>query len=433
MAALQAGDPLESVNVYLAYERFEQAEELVKKALEKDPNNPKYLSRLLEVYYAAENIGAYEQTAYKLRDLVDGKGGMWDSAVAMWYAMSPGRGLFEHGDPGVLDMGATLTRRTKSIVDVTSGESLETGPDLSDTVTSVPGGTQAPAAWDATTAITDSDLDFNIVGRPDDDDDSILDLTGAGTKSPLEMFDLSTGDLTETSALRTTTVRTERPVERQDFDRTGILDLTDTGAGASFDLERTDNLFDLTVSRGDKDDPATWGADQTAPMAERPEDITYALSDSTVRLPGAAEEGQGLVDDATGTGRGEWEAIGDTQMFKPGADAAPLDFDLGFGEEEENTEQVRERLSSTVDRMELEDLSKASESPDFALVLTDPTLTSNPAAAARAEVDAKLHQAKTYLDLGDAVTAESLLNELPEDINEEQGRLAQELRDLLKA
>jgi pilus assembly protein FimV len=432
MAAAQDSDPLETVNVYLAYERFEQAEELVKKALERDPNNPKYLSRLLEVYYAAENINAYEQTAYRLRDIVGGQGGVWDSAVAMWYAMSPGRGLFEHGDPGVLDMSTALTRRTKSIVDVTSGESLETSVDLSDTVTSVPGGTQAPAAWDATTAITDDDLDFNIVGRTDDEDDSILDLTGAGSRGPLEMFDLSTGDLTETSMRRGAPAASKSASEPDEFERSGILDLTDTGAGASFDLERSDNLFDLTVSRGSKGGPADWAADKTSPMAERPDDITYALSDSTVRLPGSDEQGFG--GDATDTSR-DWEATGDTQMFKPGpgGDVGPLDFDLGLTEEPEDENQVRERLSSTVDRMELEDLSKAADSPDFSLVLTDPTLSSNPMEAAKAEIDAKLNRAKSYLDLGDVVNAESVLKELPEDLNEEQSKLAQELRDQLKA
>ncbi len=55
-------DPLVEADVYLAYRRFDQAEELVKKALEQNPNQPELMAKLLEVHYAAKDSDAFQAT-----------------------------------------------------------------------------------------------------------------------------------------------------------------------------------------------------------------------------------------------------------------------------------------------------------------------------------------------------------------------------------
>lgn len=91
---LEEEDPLSDINVYLAYERFDEAEETVKKAIAANPDEHKLKLKLLEVYYAAGNNAAFEQYAPVLRSAVDGTGPLWHSALAMWQAMSPHRALF---------------------------------------------------------------------------------------------------------------------------------------------------------------------------------------------------------------------------------------------------------------------------------------------------------------------------------------------------
>lgn len=91
---LEEEDPLSDINVYLAYERFDEAEETVKKAIAANPDEHKLKLKLLEVYYAAGNNAAFEQYARVLRSAVDGTGPLWHSALAMWQAMSPHRALF---------------------------------------------------------------------------------------------------------------------------------------------------------------------------------------------------------------------------------------------------------------------------------------------------------------------------------------------------
>ncbi len=91
----KANDLLAEVDVFLAYERFSQAEEFVKNAIAGDPDNLDIHAKLLEVFYAACDKKGYEEAAKVLHDKVHGQGPYWDMALAMWQGMSPNRALLE--------------------------------------------------------------------------------------------------------------------------------------------------------------------------------------------------------------------------------------------------------------------------------------------------------------------------------------------------
>lgn len=92
---LEENDPLEEVNISLAYEQFDKAERLVKEAIANNPEEVGYKLRLLEVHYAANNPSAFEEAARDLHTATDGQGHLWDSAESMWAEMVPERGLFD--------------------------------------------------------------------------------------------------------------------------------------------------------------------------------------------------------------------------------------------------------------------------------------------------------------------------------------------------
>ncbi|MGE3773418.1 MAG: FimV/HubP family polar landmark protein [Gammaproteobacteria bacterium] len=205
------GDPLEEVNVYLAYERFDQAEELVKKVIAQYPNEHKYKLRLLEIYYSANNKQAYETHARDLLDAVGDHHPLWENAVAMWNEMSPHRALFASGP---LEATAHADSAASSeFVDVT-GEA-----------TSPPGGaTMTMAPGDDALAVTAVGLTNDYTGTGE----SVLDfdLTAASTgDADLEpMLDLTTGEPGDASAMIDLTATVEQ------LEKAGFLDLTgDTG------------------------------------------------------------------------------------------------------------------------------------------------------------------------------------------------------------
>ena len=87
-------DPSRKVNTYLAFEQFEQAEEVARAAIAARPGNPEFHIKLLEVFYTSGNSGAYEEAARALHELTGGAGEHWATATAMWSEIAPDRALF---------------------------------------------------------------------------------------------------------------------------------------------------------------------------------------------------------------------------------------------------------------------------------------------------------------------------------------------------
>jgi len=91
-------DPLAEVNVYLAYERFDQAEELVRTAIQEHPDRHDCKLKLLEVHHAAKNVEGFRTDAPDLRDAVGEDSPLMEQAVAWWKELAPDSDLFVTAD-----------------------------------------------------------------------------------------------------------------------------------------------------------------------------------------------------------------------------------------------------------------------------------------------------------------------------------------------
>jgi pilus assembly protein FimV len=92
--AAEEVDPIAEADVYMAYGRDSQAEEILKEALQKDPNRTPVHAKLLELYAKRRDIKAFEQTALKLKNVTRGAGPEWDKAVALGHSIDPQNGLY---------------------------------------------------------------------------------------------------------------------------------------------------------------------------------------------------------------------------------------------------------------------------------------------------------------------------------------------------
>ncbi|NOV32657.1 fimbrial protein FimV [Methylomonas sp. ZR1] len=61
-------DPISEADVYLAYGRYQQAEELIRHAISEQPNRDECKLKLLEIYYASENKDGFAGYAQELAD-----------------------------------------------------------------------------------------------------------------------------------------------------------------------------------------------------------------------------------------------------------------------------------------------------------------------------------------------------------------------------
>jgi pilus assembly protein FimV len=87
-------DPIAEADVYMAYGRDAQAEEILKEAVAKDPSRVPVHAKLLEIYANRRDAKSFEQTALKLKGLTNGAGPEWDKAAALGRGIDPQNGLY---------------------------------------------------------------------------------------------------------------------------------------------------------------------------------------------------------------------------------------------------------------------------------------------------------------------------------------------------
>jgi pilus assembly protein FimV len=90
-------DPVAEADVYLAYGRDLQAEEILKEAMRATPERMAIRSKLLEVYAKRRDTKAYELLASQMFNLTRGEGEDWTKAQAMGLTIDPENVLYQPG------------------------------------------------------------------------------------------------------------------------------------------------------------------------------------------------------------------------------------------------------------------------------------------------------------------------------------------------
>jgi pilus assembly protein FimV len=88
-------DPLTEADVYLAYGRIQQAEDVLQAALATSPQDNAIRLKLLEVYHAAGNVAAFDREASDFRNGVSAEDAMWLQVASLGHALSPGNPLYQ--------------------------------------------------------------------------------------------------------------------------------------------------------------------------------------------------------------------------------------------------------------------------------------------------------------------------------------------------
>ena len=90
-------DPVAEADVYMAYGRDAQAEEILLDALKNEPTRHAIHVKLLEIYAQRKNAKQFENLATQLYGLTSGNGADWEKAAAMGAAFDPGNPLYGAG------------------------------------------------------------------------------------------------------------------------------------------------------------------------------------------------------------------------------------------------------------------------------------------------------------------------------------------------
>ena len=268
-------DPVAEADVYMAYGRDVQAEEILVEARLKDPKRYAIHLKLLEIYSNRKDLKQFESLATDLYTESGGVGADWEKAAAMGIKLDPGNPLFgasAQAAPTAFDADATVIvspptpRNTVSLPGELShlADTASTGEPES--------GSQTPASADMTS------LDFDL-GLGDDKPLAAPDILKAEMEETLRLpepvieagaldFDLATDqDVVSGSA-------TGADAKVPDLD----LNLPDFSTAKASDSEANKEVADLDFDLGFDSSPATESTGTSSIPQSKPNDEPYLAS-----------------------------------------------------------------------------------------------------------------------------------------------------------
>lgn len=247
-------DPIAEAEVYMAYGRDAQAEEILKEAIGNNPERHEIRVKLLEIYAARHNTVTFEAVAGELYAALGSKSSpLWDKACEMGRRIDPTNPLYGGVQSSAPPAAAVATVAATAAVAggaVTFADESASGPELEPEP--VPG------------AVTDSaPLEFESAGRVLNFDTqpkaAVAPEAGNVEMDPLGLdFDLPDLELPATAddTLKLDLGLDEDSSPDSKFDFSGLdLDLGEAG-GNEIELDEVDTKLDLArayVEMGDKE------------------------------------------------------------------------------------------------------------------------------------------------------------------------------------
>jgi pilus assembly protein FimV len=126
-------DPVAEADVYIAYGREEQAEEILKEALRLQSDRVGVRVKLLEIYSRRGDKAAFATLAQELHDRSGGAGEEWERAAKLGRSLDPGNPLFSGGAPAIGETAhgpITELRLATAATESSAGRAHATLPDL---------------------------------------------------------------------------------------------------------------------------------------------------------------------------------------------------------------------------------------------------------------------------------------------------------------
>ncbi len=123
-------DPLSEADVYIAYGRYQQAEELIKQAIDKTPDREELKHKLAEIYFSAKKSKEFNALAKELHEagLEDRDPETWSKIATMGKEIDPSMALFA-GAAGVVAGGVASEGETLDDLGLDLGSEPTTGQE----------------------------------------------------------------------------------------------------------------------------------------------------------------------------------------------------------------------------------------------------------------------------------------------------------------
>lgn len=426
---LDQADPLAEADFHMAYGLYDQAAELLTKAVNAEPNRRDLRLKLLDVYFVWENREGFLAAARALRERIASDADPdWKRVVLMGKQLCPDDPLFAGVATAGSDLDLALSADAGIDVDVPFvEESGDLDFDLTEAQSPQVTGFEESAStkvakpsWVAQGAQTAATVETPTVktvtpgatleaptieartDKPGTMEIPTIEspLVGRTVETPtLESWAPDVGGTARVPSIEEPPQTTAgEPTEEIDLDELG-LDLTgldeavkDISTGLQEALPAADEMLDLELG-GELESTAEMAGVDATGAGER---IAAAVQRSTAAMP--AEDTVEQPSVARAESSQVVEALPEDQL-------SGLNVDLGLGTDSQESQATATGLRPLGPR-----------------TAEDPTMT---------EVGTKLDLARAYLDMGDPDGARSILNEVLEEGDAAQRQEARQLLDTL--
>ena len=261
-------DPVAEAEVYIAYGRDAQAEEILKEAMARDRNRHEIGLKLLEIYHARKSATAFETVAKELRSAAGESSAVWQKAAAMGVQIDPANPLYGGAGGGAVAPAAFETSapapRPDLDFDLDSSSSAQSAQESASPASSFDlelGGDKAPPA-DLPASGDVPALDFDLAPPSSSGADAAS--SAAGQEKATFDFDLSGIDFPSSSSTGAESSTSAAPDLDLGDDKPGPstspslnltdLDLGDAGDAGGGDAVTTKlELAKAYLEIGDKD------------------------------------------------------------------------------------------------------------------------------------------------------------------------------------
>ncbi|MHB1619844.1 MAG: FimV/HubP family polar landmark protein [Sulfuricella sp.] len=434
-------DPIAEAEVYMAYGRDAQAEEILKEALSKDPNRHEIRLKLLEIYAGRKNLNAFEAVAGEMYAALGGQASpVWDKAAGMGRTLDPQNPLYAEKSKA-----AAATEPVARVDEELFEKTLIVAGGAAGLVAAAEHGvTHDLGGPEITETAVGTDLDFNLdIAAPaaEASPDVLLPETAeeslpVGEAATDLGFDLDLGALTGAVAqaeqpAAAPVAGTEEPVADMGLDfnldlaAPTVVEAAPEPAAATMESDESVMEFDL----GALTQAAPAAPAEELISAESWKDEVMALDvGGLTTAPGTedemAEVGDKLdlpdfsVGEEAASAGEEMESI---ELAAPPVEESALDFDFNLDQEE--TPAPAEAKGVAAPDLDLSGISLEMSGPAPAKVAP----TDLPDDFGSQEVSTKLDLARAYVDMGDAEGARDILQEVLKEGAAEQQEEARKL------
>lgn len=410
-------DPVAEADVYIAYGRDAQAEEILLEALKSEPTRHAIHLKLLEIYAARKNTKQFESLASELYSKTGGVGGDWETAAAMGRKLDPENPLY--GGAGSLPQPAGAEPE-ESIADKTivavSPEALRDTWTMPGELSRVGEDQAKPVPEPEATAVApiDLDLDFGLPGAPqpvarDGGEATVANPASAMSSAPSKEHETPAADA---HVLDFDLGSPPVPVEPR-------VDTTDTG---TIKLDRplvAESIAELPLSPEAALDFELPGADSAASVESMDVDLTES------RPMGVLDEAIAVVDlEKTDIGNlidfnlDLPESPDSAQSAAPKIDFSDIDLDLGMPDTPSGPSSAPAEINLPPRTVHIaipegEDDLSLMQTQTHGLPRLDGEGESAPESATDSEeVNTKIELARAYEEMGDKEGARELLQEV---------------------